>query len=622
MAHTKNYNVTELDFQEIKANIKNYFRRQDSEFKDWDFEGSGLNTLIDVLAYNTHYNAVNAHVALNESFLDSAQVRSNVISRAKLLGYTPSSVTSPVASVTCRFIGTSNIDITNIVSLPRGTSFTGTADGVSYTFITLESYNASATNNVESGNLEFVFEDIKVYEGALLKRRFDVNENDVNQKFVIADSQFDTQHMKVSVYDNINSQNKTTYTRFENFDNIDSDATVYFIYENHEGYYQIEFGDNILGKKLESGNIVEVEYLQTAGVKANNVQRLSFTGSLPTGTSALANISTLSKSAGGADRESLESVKYKAPLSFISQNRAVSASDYNALISKHFNNLQSLSVWGGEYNDPPQYGRVFISAKPFDALTLTDAEKDQLLNLLSTKKILAIQPQIVDPDILYIYANVLFKYDSNLTSLSQGELEEEVINELQEYNDNTLEKFEGVFRYSRFLDRIDSYSNAVISSNANVFVYKNILLTLGNTQPLEIKFDTPLGNAIDQVKPILSSDAYLFNDVNIYIEDEVEDSTKRNVYTYRIVAGNKTRLTSSIGKLYPETGRITLNPVSVDTTQQIKLRSYPRSNDIVSKRNQILSLDTAASSIKGEIDTIAISGETGKTTYNTFNKSY
>jgi hypothetical protein len=616
-------NVTELDFSEIKNNIKEYFQRQDSDFKDWDFDGSGLNTLIDVLAYNTHYNAVNAHVALNESFLDSAQVRANVVSRAKLLGYTPSSMTAAIGEVSLTFSASANADITSVVSLGKGATFSGIVDGVTYTFVTLESYNAAASVNGTTGEIEFIFPRITIYEGRIVRRSFDVNTQVQNQKFVLADSKIDTQHMTVKVFDTRNTQISETFNRFQTFTNISSNSLVYFLYENHQEFFQIEFGDGVLGKKLNPLNIVEVEYLQTNGINANGIQSFTFTGSNPSNTSALIRIATTSASGSGADREGLESIKYTAPLSFISQNRAVSASDYSAIISKDFSNLQSLSVWGGEDNVPPKFGKVLISAKPNDADTLTDAEKSRLLSLLQSKKILAIQPEIVDPEILYIYVESRFKYNSNVTSLSQGELETKVIRAIDQYNDTVLEKFEGVFRYSNFLNIIDTSDTSIMSANANVNIYKNVVFSLGNNKSLNIDFTTPIGKSASQEEPIIAGGPYIYQGNKIFIEDEANnDGVTRNLFTYIIVDGERRRLATSIGTVYPDTGILSINPLLVDGTQSIKIRTYPRSNDIVAKRNLILEIDTAESTIVGEIDTVAVSGSSGKTRYTTFNRSY
>jgi hypothetical protein len=622
MSQTKQFNTTELDFDKIKESIKTYFKRQDSEFKDWDFEGSGLNTFIDVLAYNTHYNAVNAHVALNESFLDSAQVRSNVIARAKLLGYTPSSVTSPVATVQLTMSGNASANATTVASIPKGSTFAGIVDGVTYSFITLESYSASGVSNATSGLIEFVFQNVDIYEGTLIERKFEVDQNNNNQKFVITDPQIDTQKIQVEVFDNQNSQSSTVYSRFTDFTTIGVDSRVYFLYENHQGYFQLEFGDDVLGKKLEGSNIISVEYLQTSGIAANNIQSFTYTGATPLGATEVTAISTLSKSSGGAEKESVQSIKHKAPLSFISQNRAVSASDYTAIISKEFSNLQSLSVWGGEDNDPPQYGRVYISAKPHSASTLTTSEKNRLLAILAPKKVLAIEPFIVDPDIIYVYTNLLFKYNSAVTTLSQGELEANISERIRDYSTNTLEKFEGVFRYSNFLNLIDTYSDAVTSSNANLSLYKNVVLALNNTQALSFNFTVPLGTNVTQTEPMVSTDSYLLKNVRIFIEDEPLNATSRNLYSFRLIDGIKTRISPSVGTIYPETGKVTLLPLAVDVTQTIRFRSYPRSNDIVAKRNSLLSIDVAASTITGEIDSVAVAGDSGKNNFNTFNRSY
>lgn len=680
MSHTQQVNVTELDYNQIKENIKAYFKRQDSEFKDWDFEGSGLNTFIDVLAYNTHYNAINAHVTVNESFLDSAQIRSNVVARAKLLGYTPSSITAATGSVSLTFSAATNSDLTTTMTLPRGTSFSGTIDGASYSFITLEAYTSSPTLNNSTGSLEYQFTGVLIHEGSLSTKRYDVDANNPNQKFVISDSSIDTSHMSVKVYDNVNSAIASTYSRFETFTEISPSAQVYFLYENHQENFQVEFGDGVLGKKLTGTNIVEIEYLKTLGLEANNVQSFQFTGSIPVEASALLSMQTTSKSAGGAIKESIDSIRHKAPLSFISQNRAVSASDYNAIISKEFTNLQSLSVWGGEYNDPVKFGKVMIAAKPYGAESLTEIEKNTLLNLLQSKKVLAIQPEIVDPDLIYIYSDILFKYDSNATTLSQGELEGIVRNGIRSYSINALEKFEGVFRYSQFLKTIDSLDASIMSSNANVRVYKNITLTSGRAETIPVAFGMTLGTTDRQRTPIMTSEPFTFNGVEQYIEDEpfggsgastnpyptpesftphyMYDTESgvgyyaasyadhlrylslgyshnasggagvssapytRNLYTYRLIGTEKNRLTTSIGSLNPETGYLSLNSLLVDRTTTIKLMSYPRSNDIVGKRNQIFSIDTAATGITGEIDSVAVSGESGRTTYNTFNRSY
>ena len=616
-----NLNVTELDFADIKQNLKNFLKQQ-TEFNDYDFDGSGLNVLLDVLAYNTHYNAVNAHTALNESFLDSAQVRANVVSRAKLLGYTPASKTASIAEVKLVFSGAAGAQVTSVASLPKGSSFTGIVDGITYSFITLAAYSAPATVNGNTGAIEFIFDSVTIYEGQLQTRTFDVDTNIENQKFVIADPKIDTQHMSVKVYDAANTEASETFNRFESFTNISGDAPVYFLYENHQEFFQVEFGDGVLGKKLDPANIVEVEYLQTNGIEANNIQSFTFAGSNPSNTSSLVSITTLSTSGSGADREGIESIKFTAPLSFITQNRAVSASDYVAVINKEFSNLQSLSVWGGEDNVPPKYGKVLISAKPNDAATLSNVEKERLLNLVDSKRILAIQPEIVDPEILFIYVNSVFKYNSNLTSLSQGEIQSKVITAVEKYSNDVLEKFEGIFRYSNFLNVIDDTDPSIMSSNANVNIYKNVTFRLGSNKATPLNFSIPIGTKATQVEPIVTGGPYIHNNVNIYIEDEPETETTRNLYTYRIVGGEKRRLTSSIGTVYPETGLVTVNALLVDGTQVVKIKTYPRSNDIVGKRNLILELDTAESSFLGEVDTIAVSGETGRTQYTPFNRNY
>lgn len=333
------FNTTELDFEQIKGNLKEYFKRSDSQFKDWDFDGSGLNNLLDVLAYNTHYNAMNAHLAMNESFLSSAQVRSNVVSRAKLLGYIPSSMTAAGASVNLTLARKLTSAATTYV-IERGDTFKTTIDQVNYTFIVLQdeqtSFNAASNT--------FVFNDVRIAQGVLKVRKFPVDNSIVSQKFVIDDTGVDVATMIVRVYESSSSSNYTIYNSASVTPSIDGDSLIYFLEENTDGRYNISFGNGVLGKMPDNLNIVEIDFLSTKGAEANGATTFQWVNGADTIVSGASSVSLNSKSAGGANNEDIESIRFNAPLSYIAQNRAVTADDFRALVKQAYGAIDSLSL--------------------------------------------------------------------------------------------------------------------------------------------------------------------------------------------------------------------------------------------------------------------------------------
>jgi len=467
------FNTTELDFDQIKTNLKNHFKRTGSVFKDWDFEGSGLSSLLDVLAYNTHYNAVNAHMAMNESFLDSAQLRANVVSRAKLLGYTPTSKTASVATINITFTKQEESSADGY-TLPRGTKFTSTIDNVTYTFQTI-----SDTTVRLSDTNKFVFENLKIYQG--IRRTADyVVDNSSYQKFVINHSDVDTSTLRVQVFPTLTTATPDTYTKFETFTNIDDTSKIYFLNENGEGYYDVTFGDGVLGKSLSPLDVVRLDYLTTAGAPANGATIFSYaSGSNDiidgTGTPTL-----VLKSQGGEEKESLTSIKYNAPLTFISQNRAVTAEDYKTLIKQNISNVKDVAVWGGQDNDIPNFGEVNISIRPLDLTqtTLTDNEKDRVEALLYDRKVIAIKPRLRDPLYTFLYAEVFFKYNSTLTTKTKEELITDVRRTITTFDSNNLNNFNGVFRFSTFLKAIDQTNVAILNSVARMYTTRILRLPL------------------------------------------------------------------------------------------------------------------------------------------------
>jgi len=609
----KQLNVTELDFDAIKDNLKDYFRNNpNGEYSDWDFEGSGLNHLLDILAYNTHYNAVVAHNAMNESFIDSAQIRSNVVSRAKLLGYTPKSKTAPMASISLTFASSVNRNLSTY-TLYRGQTLTAAIDGTTYTYITVDDY----TTTLDEINSQYVFENVVIYQGRMKESTFVVESGNIDQKFIIEDSSIDLDHLIVDVFDNAYSTAVETYTEFTTLSGVGPSTAAYFINENYNGNYEIQFGDDIFGKKPASLSIIKLKYLSTEGKEGNGAN--VFTWASPTSVSPV--ITTLSGATNGSEKEDIESIRQNAPLSFITQNRAVTSSDYKTLVMQILNNIETVSVWGGEDNFPPQYGKVYISVKPFDDNALTNTDKIFLLKELEAKRVIGIEPVLIDPDFTYLYFDVLFKYDSNRTSLSAGQLSTKVESLLSDFNTNNLQRFDGVFRYSHLLSLIDKLDIAVVNSFVRVFAYKRAVIEYGKLVSTPVDFQMALYADENQEESVLSSDSWTYNGVVLRIEDEpiIGSSTERNIYAYSLGAdGIKRTLFRSVGTLDTSSGLVSIDSLPINKTETINIYVTPASNDVVSKRNKLLSIDIGKTVIKPEVDTIAVSGSSGVNDYAPF----
>lgn len=610
----KQLNVTELDFDQIKNNLKEYFQEHESgAYKDWDFEGSGLNQMLDVLAYNTHYNAILAHNAINESFIDSAQIRSNVVSRAKLLGYVPRSRTASKATIQLTFPSSVN-EGRGSYTLEAGLKFTTVVNDITYSFITTEDY----TVQLDTLNDQYTFPQVEIYQGRIKHNKYVVDESNISQKFEIDDDTIDISQLSVNVYENAKTNAFQAYTRFTEIGEVTSDSAVYFIHENYSGNYEVSFGDNIFGKRPDALSIVDFQYISTLGAEANNATLFTWAnaGSAP-------DITLVSKSSGGTSKEGVESIRFNAPLSFVAQNRTVTIDDYKSIIGQNITGLQTLSVWGGQDNNPPEYGKVFISAKPVAAEVLNEQQKDEILSLLKNKKIIAILPKIVDPTYTYLYFDVLFKYDSNRTSLSQGQLESKVRDAITTFNVEELQKFDGVFRYSQLLSLVDNTDFSILNSFVRVFVYKTIEIAYGNLTSIELDFDMSLYGDIDEEESIISSDSWVFGGVTYKLADEPINgsSTERNVYAYRETSsGERIKTYTSIGTLYPSEGILKLNPLPVEQNESLNIYVSPSSNDIVSKRNNLLSIDITKTQVIADVDTISVSGSSGAIDYTTFNR--
>jgi len=611
-----NLNVTELDFDQIKKNLKNFLKQQ-SEFNDYDFDGSGLSVLLDVLAYNTHYNAMNAHYSLNEAFLDSAQIRGNVVTRAKLLGYIPRSILCPRATVTL------TVDVSDVVgtkpatiNLQRGTKLKSNVDGEEYNYLVLNTQSAELSNN------QYVFSNVTLVEGELRELKFRVDNDIENQKFQLSDFNADTSTLRVRVQENEESTSFDIYTQFESLKDVTSTTKVFYLQENSSEYYEVYFGDGITGLKPSNNNIVTLDYVITEGAESNGASVFTMNDSI-NGYSNIT-VTTNTNSQGGDEKETTESIRFNAPLSFASQNRAVTSDDYATIIKNSFSNIDSISTWGGEDNDPPDYGKAYISVKPITADKLTEAEKNTIkASILRGKNVVSITPEIVDPSFTNLELDVFVKYNPNLTDRGPAEITSVIRDTISDYNFNNLNKFDGVFRHSQLTRTIDSADPSIQNSTVRPRMFQTInAKTDVNQNNFTLNYVEPFYQSGQSTAFVLTSTAFKLNtnatedhyigDIPITVESE-----KRRLIVYKIVAGSNITVLNDVGEMDVGNGKLTLHSFAVNTDTDIRLTVVPNSLDLAPSRNQLLSIDSQRVNVTPEIDTISVAGSSGAINYNT-----
>jgi hypothetical protein len=609
--------VSDFDFDSIKANLKTFLQSQ-SEFSDYNFEGSGFSILLDVLAYNTHYLGFNANMLANEMYLDSADIRKNIVSLAKMLGYTPSSVRSPKANIKLTINDGSGSSIT----MPSGTIFTTSVDGVSYQYLTNEDYTITSINGL------YVFNNIDIYEGTAVTFRYTVDTNDADQKFVIQNSNVDTTTLKVSVQ---NSSNDTTTTEFlfvNSYVDIESTSNVYFLQEEEEGKFEVYFGDGVIGKKLVDGNIVILEYIVTNRDESNGAS--TFTLATTIGGFSDITITTNSISQGGTVAESKESIRFNAPLQYSAQNRAVTTTDYETIVKSIYPNTSSISVWGGEDDETPVYGTVKIAIKAASGSTLTTSTKESIVKQLRKFNVVSVRPIIVDPEITSILVNSNVKYNSRLTTKSSDTLKSDITDKITEYNLDVLQKFDGVFRYSKFTSIIDNTDASIVSNITTIKIKKTFKPILNSSNRYDIYFRNALYNPVTGYNAtqggILESTGFKIDGdtANIYFLD---DDGSGNIRRYTFISGIKTYANTYQGSINYLTGHIILTSLNISQIQNIngaasiviELTVKSNSNDIVPVRDQIIELDIANSIITVEPDTFIGGSANAGVGYNTSN---
>lgn len=515
--------VTELDFDTIKSNLKTFLNQQ-TLFTDYNFDGAGLSILLDLLAYNTHYQSYYLNMVANEAFLDTALLRDSVVSHAKTLGYTPYSQRSSIASISIE-VPTGTTDMGQL-TLPRGFGFlSNQIDGISYNFIVLEDIT------VTKSNTSYYFENLPIYEGQLVNYTF-VQDQAANpdQIFTLPDSNIDISTLSISVSPSSSNTSLTFFNRAEDLTEVSSTSPVYFIQESRSGFFQIYFGNGIVGQGIPDGGVVYANYIVTNSSNANRANNFIATGvAVDSLSNSLTNfiITPLGASAGGMDRESIDSIKYSAPLSYVSQNRLVTTKDYEIQILKTFPDLQAVSVWGGEDETPPVFGKVFISLMPGENYYLSETEKTSILNTISSRIMLTVNNEIRDPEFLYIILNINVEYDATRTMLNSSSLEYLIKNSVLLYNQTYLNTFSSKFVQSKleeFINNVDN--NSIVGSESVVRVQKRFLPSLKTVQNYNINFNVPLLQRTSLNK-LTSSEFSIYDsngNIQIVTLEEVPDS--------------------------------------------------------------------------------------------------
>lgn len=588
--------VSELDFDQIKNNLKTYLRGQ-SEFSDYDFEGSGLSVLIDILSLNTHYNALYNNMSINELFLDTATKRSSVVSRANELGYTPRSASCSQATINLTVSNTTTPTPPSAITLPKYTPFSTNISNGGFTFYTVE--DLTVLNN---GTGVYNFNNVLIKEGTPLTYKFTVA---TGARYIIPNNNVDLNTLTVKVQDSVSSSNYVAYTKSDTILNITGTDKVYFIKEIDNQLYELTFGDGIIGNQLSNGNIVHIEYMVSSLDTPNGARAFIYSGdSIYGGT---VSITTVGIAYNGADVENIESIKYNAPKTYTAQNRAITSGDYKALIHDYFPEARAISVWGGETTTPPQYGKVFISIVPQTLRSLTDGEKKYVLEeILYPRKSLSIMPEIVDPVFTRVQLDVSFYYNPQLTTRTAGDLTTLVKQAIRDYNDETLSLFGSVFKYSHLSRMMDECEESITSNITTVKIRQTVVPTFNIASPYVFNIDNPIYNSGVPEESIMTTGFYISSSDKVHFIDDLptEDSPIGKLRLFYYNSSGQKVIVSTIGTVDYTTGLISVNALNVtgvigDTAEIIvKLQS----NDIVSSKNHFVQIDETILTVTPIVD--------------------
>lgn len=578
----KEISIQDLDFESIKENLKDYLKSQ-SKFKDYDFEGSALNVLLNTLAYNTLMQSFYVNMSFNESFLSTAQKRESVVKRAKDLGYQPNSVRCSMATL--------KISINNpkgspqTINLPTTTYFEGMNEEGSFDF--KPTRGAIIYKKLDTEGNAYWETEIDVIQGFTLSKKYTNLASNPKQRFLIPNPGADIEQTRVFIYENSTTTDREEFKPAESVLDLDSESKVFFTNEVEKGQYEIFFGDGVIGRQLMDGNVVEIQYTLSEGSKGNNCKQFRLKSTISGNTDVT--ITPTMPSYGGDDVETIESIKFHAPRNFEGQDRCVTVRDYKTNISKIYPNAASVSVWGGEDNIPPKFGRVLIGLKPKTGEEIPNSVKNNIVKKLSEQySIVGITPEIVDPDYLYLELSSTVKYDETRTVLDSNRISEQVLSEVARYVDSELSNFDNYFRYSKFMGVIDNSNESIISNSSSVVMKKFLEFTLGVAAPHNIYFFNPL-------KP--GSIRFTTCDIgNIRVSGtrrEISIMDNSNGVLIGVDKATGTTVYPDLGTVDYENGVIALKEVSLSYVEsgEFLVRAVCQTLDVYTRNNQIIRVE-------------------------------
>ena len=606
---------TNLNFEDIKSSIKDYLRAN-TQFKDMDFEGSNLSILIDILAYNSYTTAYNTNMAINETFIDSATLRENVVSLARNIGYVPRS--RRAARATVNFNASGITSTTKQITFQPGVIANGSVSNINYVFSLPEAVSFNAFNGASRGVMV-------IYQGQYVTNSYVVDNNNPSERYVLPNDGIDTSTISVKIRNSSSDNTTTSYELVDNIIGITSTSNIYLLQETTDEKYELLFGDDVFGKKLESGNIIDISYIKTNGKAGNGIENFNFAGLIKDEDGADETdfrifLSANEKSANGDEIEPVESVKYYAPRLYAAQHRAVTANDYEAIIPSIYPNIESVSAYGGEDLNPPQFGRVFIAAKPKNGSFLSELTKKQLLNSLKNYSIAGIVPSFVDLKFLYVEIDSYIYYNSNFVG-DPDNLKTDVITSLSQYASGTeLNKFGGRFAYSKVLSVIDNVDTSITSNITLVKMRRNINTKINQFAQYELCFLNQIYAPNEKYN--IHSTGFNVSDVvgTCYFSDIKVNEDSGTLFMFQILNDESIKVISNnFGRIDYKEGEIVLDTVNITSTIEnddvIEVEAVPQSNDVLAKNELYLQFDISKSDFYTRIDTISTGANTSGSRY-------
>jgi len=607
---------TNLNFEDIKTSIKDYLR-QNSNFSDMDFEGSNLSVIVNLLAYNSYTSAYNTNAVVNETFIDSATLRENVVSLARNIGYVPRSRRAARMFIDYNITGITST--TETITFQPGLIGNGSVSNVNFLFSLPEKVTAPAIEGTATGYFE-------VYQGQYLESRFVVNDSLPNQRYILPNNGVDTSTIRINVKENNASTTVTEYKLVDNIIGVTSTSNIYLIQETTDEKYEVLFGDGIFGQKLNNGNVIEISYIKTEGKEGNGVSRLQFSGTVTnengaTESNLLTSIEPHSPSQNGDDIEDIRSVRYYAPRLYSSQHRAVTANDYEAIVPSVYPNIESISAFGGEELTPPKYGRVYIAAKPKNGSFLSEFTKKQILSSLKNYSVAGIVPEIIDLKFLYVELDSYVYYNSNFVGDTQN-LRTDVVNAMSLFASGTeLNKFGGRFKYSKVLSLIDRVSDSITSNITTIRIRRNLVAQLNVFSQYEICFDNTFHR--NESSYNIKSTGFNISGVSgtVYFSDQHVSGDTGNLFLFQLDSDTNVKiLSTTFGSVDYKKGEVIIDTVNITGTvlsdNIIEIQAIPQSNDVLARKELYLQFDISNSNFFMREDPISTGANTSGTRYN------